>query len=180
MREHYPNVKYWYRQDWLAHVKQSGNSADVTDIIRGKTLISKGINKTMLYLEDIEGKAIDGYRLRDIRAHARAIWTNFQSIGRLPTTWGRADAEIAGVYRRKMCSKFFEFGLCDNDWKADLLATESYPSWYNNHVKGNAVRDDSIANFKRPLTMGPSGAPSKKAKVTLSYSNVPDFSNFTG
>ena len=134
----------------------------------------------MLYLEDNEGKAIDGYRLRDICAHAWVIWTDFQSISHLPTTWSKADAEMASVYCCKMCSRFFEFGLCHNNWKADLLATESYPSWYNNHGKVNAVKDDSMAKFKRPLTMELLGAPSKKAKVTLSSSNGPDFSNFIG
>ena len=128
----------------------------------------------MPYIEDAEGNTVDGYRLRDIRAHARAIWTNFQSVGRLPTTWGRADAEIAGVYRREMRSKFFEFALCDNDWKADLLATESYPSWYSNHVKCHAIKSEAIdsphmTNFKRPLTVELSGEPSKKAKVTYNY-----------
>jgi hypothetical protein len=171
LKRDYPNVKYWYRQDWVAHVKESGNSTEVTEVIRGKTLASKGINKTMLYIEDVEGKTVDGYKLRDIRAHARAIWTKFQSVGRLPTTWGRADAEIAGVYRREMRSKFFEFALCENDWKADLLATESYPSWYSNHVKGITVKGEAMdshpmTNLKRPLTMEPPGA-FKKAKVSL-------------
>ena len=134
----------------------------------------------MLYLEDNKGKAIDGYRLRDIRAHAWAIWTDFQSINCLPTTWGGADTEMASVYHCKMHLRFFEFGLCHNDWKADLLATESYHSWYNNHGKVNAVKENSMAKLKWPLTMEPLGATSKKAKVTLSSSNGPDSSNFIG
>ena len=134
----------------------------------------------MLYLEDIKGKATDGYRLKNICAYAQAIWREFQSIGCLPTTWGRADAEMASVYHHKMHLRFFEFGLCHNNWKADLLATESYPSWYNNHGKVNAVKNNSMAKFKQPLTMELLGAPSKKAKVTLSSSNGPDSSNFIG
>lgn len=172
-REHYPNVKYWYRQDWIARVKESGNSTDVTAVIRGETLISKGTNNNVLYIEDTEGKTVDGYRLGDIRAHARAIWTSFRSVNRIPTIWSRADAEIAGVYRREMRSKFFEFALCENDWKADLLAAESYPSWYSNHVKGHAVKSGAIdspsmINFKRPFPAEPSGKPSKKAKAISS------------
>jgi len=101
-RENYSNVKFWYRQDWLNHVKEGGNSTNVGEVVRGKSLISKGINKTAKYIEGADGEPVDGYKLRDIRSHARAIWANFQTLGRAPPTWGRADAEITQVYRREM------------------------------------------------------------------------------
>ena len=80
------------------------------------------------------------YKVRDIHSHARAIGANFQTVGCAPMTWGRADAEIAHMFRREMHSKFFEFTLCNNDWKADLLATEHYPSWYNNHIRADNIK----------------------------------------
>ena len=143
--------------------------------IRGKSLIAKGINKTVKYIEDIEGKSVDGYKVKDIRSHARAIWMNFQTASRAPSSWGKADVGVASVYRREMRLKFFEFALCDNDWKADLLATESYPSWYTNHVKSNEVKGESTnpslpVGFKRPSAAGNSSAiPSKKAKASSSF-----------
>lgn len=157
-REDYPNVKFWYRQDWLNYIKEGGNSTDVGELVRGKSLISKGINKTAKYIEGADGEPVDGYKVRDIRSHARAIWANFQTVGRAPPTWGRADAEIAHVFRREMRLKFFEFSLCDNDWKADLLATENYPSWYNNHIRADDIKRESTPNLtlsagsKRPIT----------------------------
>ncbi|KIL56798.1 hypothetical protein M378DRAFT_172385 [Amanita muscaria Koide BX008] len=65
-------------------------------------------------------------------------------------------------------------GKLENDWKADLFAAESCPSWYSNHVKGHAVKSEAIdsppmINFKRPLSAEPSEKPSKKAKVTYNY-----------
>lgn len=150
-RENYPNVKFWYRQDWLNHIKESSNSTGVGEVVRGKSLMSKGINKTAQYIEDTNGEPVDGYRIRDIRYHARAIWANFQTVGRAPPTWGRADAEVANVYRREMRSKFFEFSLCNNDWKADLLATENYPSWYTNHIKEEVTAPTQLAGSKRSI-----------------------------
>lgn len=173
-REDYPDVKYWYKQDWLIHLKNGGNTTEMGMAIRGKSLIAKGINKTVKYIEDIEGNPVDGYKVRDIRSHARAIWASFQTIGRVPSSWGKADGEIASVYRREMRLKFFEFALCENDWKADLLATESYPSWYSNHIKNNDVKaesTDSTLSFglKRPVNTEMSKTvPHKKAKVSSS------------
>jgi hypothetical protein len=174
-REDYPAVKYWYKQDWLIHLKNSGNTTDMGMAIRGKSLIAKGINKTVKYIEDIEGNPVDGYKVRDIRSHARAIWASFQTIGRLPSSWGKADAETASVYRREMRLKFSEFTLCENDWKADLLATESYPSWYSNHIKSNEVKAESTDSTlsigsKRPVTTEMSKTvPYKKAKVSSGF-----------
>ena len=145
-RENYPNAKFWYRQDWLNHIKEGGNTTVIGEVVRGKSLISKGINKTARYIEGADGKPVDGYKVRDIRSHAWATWANFQTAGRAPLTWGRADAEIAHLYCHEMHSKFFEFALCDNDWKADILATEHYPSWYNNHIKADGIKTEVTAS----------------------------------
>jgi hypothetical protein len=170
-RENYPNIKFWYRQDWLNHVKEGGNSTDVGEAVRGKSLMSKGINKTAKYIEGADGEPVDGYKIRDIRSHARAIWANFQTVGRAPLTWGRADAEISQLFRREMRSKFFEFALCDNDWKADLLATEHYPSWYNNHIRVDDIKTEVTANptllagSKRSITEPPANHAKRIKKV---------------
>ena len=116
IRENYPNVKFWYRQDWLNHIKEAGNSTNVGEVVRGKSLTSKGINKTAKYIEGVDGEPVDGYKVRDIRSHARAIWANFRTVGRAPPTWGRSDAEIAHIYRREMRLKFFEFALYPTGW----------------------------------------------------------------
>ena len=170
-RDNYPNVKFWYRQDWLNHIKEGGNSTDVGEVVRGKSLMSKGINKTAKYIEGVDGKPVDGYRIRDIRFHARGMWANFQTVGRAPPTWGRADAEVSRVYRREMRLKFPEFALCENDWKADLLATEHYPSWYSNHIKTEDIKAEVTADpalpagTKQPIsTELPSAGHTKRAK----------------
>ena len=174
-REDYPAVQYWCKQDWLNHLKKNNNTTDMEIVaIRGKSLIAKGINKTVKYIEDIEGNPVDGYKVRDIRDHARKIWANFQTVGRAPSSWGKADAETASVYRREMRSKFFEFALCENDWKADFLATESYSSWYSNHIKSNQVKAESTDStlsigVKRPVTTEMSKSLRKKAKVSSSF-----------
>ena len=143
--------------------------------IRGKTLMSKGINKNAKYIEDANGEPVDGYKLRDICSHARAVWANIHAIGRAPSSWGKADAEVAQHYRHEMRVKFPEFTLCENDWKADQLATEHYPSWYSNHIKGGEVNNEGMASAgkstsKRPSSIEMTAVSSKRAKkVTFTF-----------
>ena len=114
-QENYPNVKFWYRRDWVNYIKDGGNSTDVgMGSVHGKTLMSKGINKNAKYIEDADGEPVDGFKLRDIRSHARAIWAIFQTINHAPSIWERAAAEVAHVYHHEMCTKFPEFAFCEN------------------------------------------------------------------
>lgn len=138
-------------------IKVAGNSTDIgMKAVHGKTLMSKGINKNARYIEDVDGTPVDGWKLRDIHSHARAIWANFQAVGRAPVTWGRADAKVAQAYRHEMRVKFPVFALCENDWKADQLATEHYPSWYSNHVKGAEIKEERMteSSGKRSSSSG--------------------------
>ena len=110
--------------------------------VRGKALMSKGINKNAKYIKGADRKPVDGWKLRDIQAHAWAIWTSFQTIGHAPLTWGRANVEVAHAFHCEMHMKFPEFAYCENDWKADQLTTDHYPSWYGNHIKGIEFKEE--------------------------------------
>jgi len=169
-RKDYPKVKFWYKHDWSTF-KGSANSTDIgVEPVRGKSLMSKGINKNAKYIEDADGEPVDGYKLRDILSHARAIWESFKTIRRAPSSWGKADAEVAQRYRHEMRAKYPQFALCENDWKADQLATEHYPSWYNTHIKGGVeVKEEGIvgavpSGSKRPFAFETAKAAAKKAK----------------
>jgi hypothetical protein len=127
----------------LNHVKDGGSSTDINmESVCGKTLMSKGINKNSKYIEGTDEKPVDGWKLRDIWAHTRAIWTSFQAVGCAPPTWGKANVEVTSAFHREMRTKFPEFAYCENDWKTDQLATEHYPSWYSNHIKGIEIKED--------------------------------------
>lgn len=75
--------------------------------------------------------------------------------------------------------KFPEFAFCENDWKADYLATTSthYPLWYSNHVRGVTIKEeaeedvdnpaDLPAQLKRPAPEQSTGEPKKKIKRVI-------------
>jgi hypothetical protein len=179
-REDYPGIRFWTRSEWMKYLKNSGDSTSFgTENVRGRTLVSQGINKTARYMEDTGGNPVDGYKLKDMLTHMRSIWSSLLSRNRAPTTWGKAEMEVLQHFRREMRVKFSEFSLCENDWKADYLATTHYPSWYSNHVKGVVIKDeaeelvdfgdDQSSGSKRPAFEQSSDSQPKKKikKVTL-------------
>ena len=190
-RADYSGVQFWTRPEWINHLRNIGDSTSFdTEHVRGKTLVSRGINKMAKYIEDASGNPVDGYKLKDMLTHMRSIWSSLLSLNRAPTTWGKADMETLHYFRREMRVRFPEFALCENDWKADYLATTHYPSWYSNHVKGATIKEeaedpvdvgaDQPVGSKRPAAeQSTSSQPKKKTKkVTFvcSMIKLADFS----
>lgn len=160
-REDYPNVNFWTRRQWT---ESSGNT--LTDIhagpqARGRGRAAQNINVAMRYAEQEDGTVIDGDRAGEIRKFARSIWVSFAKKGPPPPKWGQADVEMRKIYCHEMGRRFPELKFCELDWKADLIATDSYPSWYVNwHYKsevgqmkqedGETASLDSGTHAKRP------------------------------
>ena len=129
-REGYPLVSYWYRHEW------NNESSQVAHIgTQGKTRAAQGENVSLKFIKNEDEKVIDGFRATAMRRFARELWAGLNSVGKAPKTWGKVDAAVAAQYRNEMEQKFPELRLCDNHWKADLIATLNYPSWYNNNVE---------------------------------------------
>lgn len=182
-RAEYPGIRFWTRPEWMNYLKNTGDSSGYgTESIRGRSLVSQGINKTAKYIEDDSGNPVDGYKLKDMLTHMRSIWSNLLLLNRAPTTWGKADMEVLRHFHREMRVKFPEFALCENDWKADYLATTHYPSWYSNHVRGVTIKEEAEKNVdihanrpaqsKRPATEQSVGEPKKKMKKVIIVCSV--------
>jgi len=174
-RMDYPGIRFWTRSEWMIHLKNNGDTPSFgTEGSRGRTLMSKGINKTAKYIEDGNGNAVDGYKLKDMLTHMRSIWSGLLLLNRAPTTWGKADMEILRHFYREMRVKFPEFALCENDWKADYLASTHYPSWYSNHVRGVMIKEeaeepgaDQVGRSKRPVVEQSSEPKIRRKKVSF-------------
>ena len=130
-RELNPNVKYWTRQEWTA-----ANADRVVDLdgaantgTRGRTRAAQGINVNMKYLEDWEGRPVNGHIASDIRRHARAIFVGLAHKGCVFTSWTEADYNSLKTYYGEMAERFEELRLCANDWKAEMIALDIYRTW---------------------------------------------------
>jgi hypothetical protein len=133
----------------------------------------------MLYVEDERGNVIDGHRATDIRRVARSIWVQLAGAGKAPKTWTKADVLTVDHYKREMRRHFPELGLCDQDWKADQIAIDNYPSWHQNYCKDVVKHEDPDTNMtllpdtnKRPQAVEPTNLPAVKKKKLDSMSST--------
>lgn len=126
--EDYPLLKYWYKHEWTT----AENSQVAMIGAPGKAWASQGANVTLQFVEDENGDIIDGFRATAICKFSWEIWSGLGNIGKALKTWGKVDAKVAAEYRTEIGQKFPELWLCEGNWKADLIATLNYPSWYNN------------------------------------------------
>jgi hypothetical protein len=105
----------------------------------------------MRYIEDEHGQIIDGHRASEMRKIACSVWVALANAGQAPTKWSQADIVSAEAYRREMRQHFPELCLCENNWKADLIASENYPSWYAHQSSQNkhSVKQEDAENVSQ-------------------------------
>lgn len=182
-REDYPNVRFWTKRDWLDRSEQESDNMILDNSgRRGKARASQGINVTMRYVEDENGKLVNGHRATEMRRHARLIWVHMAKSGGPPLSWGKADVKLSQTYCREMRQRFPELALCDLDWKADQIATDNYPSWFKNWsessqkapVKHEQEDSGAALNQKRLNLPTPDEPAAKKLKVTADLSGLPN------
>jgi hypothetical protein len=143
----FPNVKFWRRTHW----EQSKLNKDIMTVNTG---VSAKKN-TLLYIEDANGAPIDGPRATEIRKRAREIFLKFKTSGTSPKTWTQLDLTSLQYYRVEMCTQFPELRFCEQDWKADKVAIDTYSGWYRNQTKSQTKSklesNDDKSLLKRSL-----------------------------
>ena len=153
-------IDYWYRHQWTSasasnriteisskaenengdeDVEAEGEELESVSPApgsqRGQGRCRAGINVSMRYIQDTDGKVIDGHRAREIRIHARAIFVGFAMQGKHFASWGDADATSRRFFYNEMVIRFEELQYCDLDWKAEQIATDTFPGWKTTWVK---------------------------------------------
>ena len=67
-RSDYPNIRFWTKEEWIKEVNKKKASSDPTDQAgpRGRARCTLGQNVATTYIEDSEGRPIDGTQAREI------------------------------------------------------------------------------------------------------------------
>ena len=190
-QEDYPHVRFWTRQAWnsaaqtqVLSVDEDGEAFPELDeeddgskqplpspgpvCARGKRRAAQGINVAMKYIETEDGTVVDGFRAAEIRRYARSLWVQMALDDKLPATWSDADATSLTNYSACMAQRFSELRLCASDWKANLVATDNYPSWRHNWLKKKNKEGKRSADSHAEEA----DAPMKKMKVGLDGENT--------
>ena len=193
-QEDYPHVRFWTRQEWnsaaqtpVLSVDEEGEAFPELDeeedgpgskqslpppgptCARGKRRAAQGINVAMRYIEAEDGTTVDGFRAAEIRRYARSLWVQMALDNKLPATWSNADAASLTYYCASMAQRFSELRLCASDWKANLVATDNYPSWRHNWLK----KQNKDSTSKRPIYdhSESEGSSAKKSRTGLKIGN---------
>ena len=111
----------------------------------------------MKYIEHEDGTVIDGFRAAEIHRYARSLWVQMALDDKLPATWSDADTTSLATYNESMAQRFKELRFCATDWKANLIATDNYPSWRHNWLKkktkeGKRPADSHVEEANAPTT----------------------------
>jgi len=190
-QEDYPKVQFWTMQDWnsamqvpVLEVDEEGEAFPELDkeeegfkepspspgpaCMHGKHWAAQGINVTMKYVKLEDGTVVDGFWASEIRRYARSLWVQMALDDKLLATWSDVDMTSLATYNESMAQHFIELQFCAVDWKANLIATDNYPSWCHNWLKKkrkeNKCPTDSHVEEANAPTM-------KKPRVQLNSGN---------
>ncbi len=154
----YPNVKFWYLIDWILFC-QNASTADAQ--AHSETRVH--------YIEDQHGSIINAHSVTAILNLAREVWVELDISGAAPPIWENADMEIKMGFYQAMAASFFEFRLCDSNWKAERYAIDNYGLWYLEwHAQTQLVATGYPGKRVRDASMKSSGASKKLRAETVS------------
>jgi hypothetical protein len=155
-------VAYWFKHEWSAHQDETkGESSTNTAGPRGSTRAAQGINVTMLYVTDVDGTPIDGYRCTAICNLALKLFVELANEGLEPSTWQKGGLTTARAFSAAICHSYPEMGYCADDWKVQNMATKMYSSWYKSPSCKIALADAAfksegceISSVELPVHVG--------------------------
>lgn len=147
---------------------------------------SAGSRTKLIFLEDFDGQPVLEKDAREMNRTARSIWWGFYHRGLAPAKWGQLGQSDLDEYFTKMCSQYPQLALCENNWKANQLASLAYPSWYRYNIKekSRGIKEEltqvaepnlsasmvEIAATSEPQSNAPTVQPRKRVKISR---NVP-------
>ena len=130
----FPNVKNWYQKDYNSKQKtgkqdRTTDSEDEDDSDKPKTSILSS------YMVDENGNQMPEHKKMATRNVAREFFHKILMKKRAPDTWSRipTDCKYELFYRLETKSPFLRY--CDDHWKANMVAINSYSQWRKNFVK---------------------------------------------
>ncbi|KAF8150810.1 hypothetical protein B0H34DRAFT_801735 [Crassisporium funariophilum] len=149
-QKEYPKVRFWDLPAWRVFLKQKASTTGSDTPIANH------------YLEDQHGVPVSNLRGDAIQAAATSIWHGFHELGRAPGVWGLCPQELKDFFYAEMARKFNEMRYCDNNWKAQNVATSTYSGWHGKHVAKKVcgikqeIKEEVVIDKEADEVSGPS------------------------
>ncbi|KAH7905504.1 hypothetical protein BJ138DRAFT_1118410 [Hygrophoropsis aurantiaca] len=183
-KANFPGVtfKYWTKAKWDTADKEQKEvcTTDKKSASRGNTRASQGINVRLQFVEDQNGMPVDGFRATQMKSLARDIFALFASRDSAPKHWSKADLNIKNAYRAEMYRQFPELRCCENHWKVDKIATDTYSNWRRDNLESiQADNAPSSIKIEKAESTEPCDITAKRSRsLSLSESET-ELSNAT-
>lgn len=100
-----------------------------TQVIREPT----GPACNLSFIEHEDGSPITDSEATQIRGTARSVFAQFMKDGTAPAKWGQISVLSQDFFFNVISERFPYIAMCEDMWKAQLLATLCYPSWHRNN-----------------------------------------------
>ena len=100
---------------------------------KGPECSSKGLNTTVLYLENEDETPISGPTVGQMRATVHMVWIELFDRKKALSSWRKASLEARNLYHSEMEKRWGFLHCCENYWKVDTLAMAHYLQWYLTH-----------------------------------------------
>ncbi|KAF8897772.1 hypothetical protein BD779DRAFT_1667693 [Infundibulicybe gibba] len=142
----YPNVQYWHAKSFKATTQDAGTVFGESVGKGGRVRRASGVNVAYLFVEDRNGIPATGEILDRITAHARRVFSELLKSNAAPQKWSQGTPHAQNYFRAEMHHEFPDLRLCENNWKADKIATQLYPGWFGarkNHNASEAIKRTS-------------------------------------
>jgi hypothetical protein len=94
----------------------------------------------MQYIQDENGVPVNGHRAKYMREIARGLWEALANSGKAPATWHRGPLETKERYNHEMALRFPELRYCAQDWKAEQIAIDNYPSFHSKRFPKSRIK----------------------------------------
>ncbi len=123
-KQDYLNIKFWTRKNY-----EDAKNMRSTDVIRTST----GNTINLGFVEHEDGSPITEGEAVKIRETARSIFAQLLQDGTAPAKWGQVSIISQEFFFNVLAERFPYVAMCEDMWKAQLIATTCYPSWHRNN-----------------------------------------------
>jgi hypothetical protein len=127
--DQFPNVRWFFSQSWKEHEKATRDLKQPGP--RGSSRADDGVNIAFPFIEDTEGRSVDGFAARQMRDSTRRILNELYPASGPPppSSFSKLPHRVHMRFTVMLTSVHPELKLCSASWKSSALGKSVFRSW---------------------------------------------------
>jgi hypothetical protein len=136
----YKHIVFWGPDEYQAYRKGGKRGGE-------NTLTDKPTSSILsIFMEDENGSQVPEKTKKALRRTAKGFFEGLLENGSAPAAWGNATLSTRHTFINTMETEFSFLRLCEDHWKANQVATNSYSQWYQHATERKTVVAAKKAN----------------------------------